>query len=130
MQPFRVVTIGPGKDRSAGAGPIVESVAVYEFSFERREKVFTFQVRNTTADVLEFEFVIPNANYELSNLVFNGSGQGAELDQVANAAGLFDITVSGVLLAFQSVGGQQPNGFFGAITPTSDLPETRCSSNG
>ena len=43
----------------------------------------------STADVLEFEFVIPNANYELSNLVFNGSGQGAELDQVANAAGLF-----------------------------------------
>ena len=92
--------------------------------------VFTFQVRNTTADVLEFEFVIPNANYELSNLVFNGSGQGVELDQVANAAGLFDITVSGVLPAFQSVGGQQPNGLSGAITPTSDQPETRCSSNG
>ena len=43
-------------------------------SFQASPWTFTFQVRNTTGNPLDFEFVIPDANYELTNLVFNGNG--------------------------------------------------------
>ena len=85
-------------------------------------------IRNTTSEVVDFEFVIPNANYELSNLQFNGNGQQIELAQAANADGTFDIRISGTIPPFQSVGGQQPNGFGGALTPTSGDPQILCSS--
>ena len=99
-------------------------------SFQAAPWTFTFQIRNTTAGALDFEFLVPNANYELTNLVFNGSGQNLSLDQNQNADGTYDITVSGTLPAFQSVGGQQPNGFQGAINPTNNQPETRCAIEG
>ena len=95
-------------------------------SFQAAPWTFTFQVRNTTGDLLDFEFVIPNANYELTNLVFNGSGQNVVLDQSVNADGTYDIVISGTLPAYQSVGGQQPNGFQGAFTPTNGEPHTLC----
>ena len=76
---------------------------------------------------MDFEFVIPDANYELTNLVFNGSGQNVVLVQTANADGTNDIVISGTLPAYQSLGGQQPNGFQGAINPTNGDPQVLCN---
>ena len=58
-------------------------------SFQASPWTFTFQVRNTTGNPLDFEFVIPDANYELTNLVFNGNGQNVVLDQTANSCLLY-----------------------------------------
>ena len=73
----------------------------------------------------DFEFVIPSTNYQLDNLVFNGSGQNVTLTQVPTDTGAV-IVITGTVPAYQSVGGQQPNGFNGQLTPTSDQPYITC----
>ena len=95
-------------------------------SFQAGPWSFTFQVRNSTPAPLDFEFVIPDANYELTNLVLNGSSQDVALSQAQNADGTYDITLAGTLPAWQSVGGQQPNGFNGQISPTNSELQTNC----
>ena len=95
-------------------------------SFGQGPWFFQFQIRNSSAEQTDFEFLIPSANYELTNLQFNGSGQSLELVQTPNGDGTWDITLTGTVPGFQSVGGQQPNGFNGAITPTSDDPAVSC----
>lgn len=96
-------------------------------SFLHAPWTFTFQVRNKTSAPLDFQFVIPDANYKIDNLKFNGSSQNVVLDQVANGDGTYTITVEGELPAWKSVGGQQSNGFKGKITPTSGEPFVRCA---
>ena len=96
-------------------------------SFQQAPYTFTFQIRNTTSGPLDFEFLIPDASYELTNLVLNGSGQNVVVDQTYADSDLFDITISGTVPAYQSVGGQQPNGFSGALNPTSGSPLIRCA---
>jgi len=120
-----LAALAPPSGPTVSSLPVCSTIAVD--SFLQAPWAFTFQIRNTTSGPLDFEFVIPDANYELTNLVFNGSGQSVALDQVLNADGAYDITVTGTLPAFQSVGGQQPNGFQGATTPTSATPIVRCS---
>ena len=117
-----------GSGSSSGGLPPCSTLAVD--SFQAGPWTFTFQVRNTTSTALAFEFVIPDANYELTNLVFNGSSQDVKLVQVQNPDGTHEITISGTLPPFQSVGGQQPNGFQGAITPTNGTPQTNCGEPG
>ena len=112
------------EDNGGGSLPACSLIVVD--SFQAAPWTFTFQIRNTTSGALDFEFVIPDANYELTNLVFNGSGQNVTLSQTQSADGTYDITVSGTVPAFQSVGGQQPNGFQGAISPTNGTPEVNC----
>lgn len=121
-----IVTVN-ASDGSGSGGELPPCSLVVVDSFIQAPWTFTFQVRNTTSESLDFEFVIPDANYELSNLVFNGSSQSVSLSQTANGDGTFDIVVSGVLPPFQSVGGQQPNGFQGALNPTSGPPQTNCA---
>ena len=59
-------------------------------SFQAAPWTFTCLIRNTTSGPLDFEFVVPDASYELTNLVFNGSGQNVALLQTRNADGTYD----------------------------------------
>ena len=86
-------------------------------SFIAQPWTFTFQIRNSTSEDRQFEFRIPDANYELTNLQLNGSTQDVTVRQSGN-----DILIGGILPAYQSVGGQQPNGFLGAIAATNGTP--------
>lgn len=74
----------------------------------------------------DFELIIDNANYQLTNLVFNGSGRNVALTQTANPDGSYRININGSIPAYQSVGGQQPNGFNGSLTPMSATPLIQC----
>ena len=122
------VTVTAGGTGTSGSLPVCSLLVVD--SFQAAPWSFTFQVRNSTSAPLDFEFVIPDANYELTNLVLNGSSQGVSLSQAQNADGTYDITLVGTLPAWQSVGGQQPNGFNGQISPTNGEPQTNCASPG
>lgn len=104
--------------------PPCSSIAVD--SFQQSGYTWAFQLRNTTAQTLIFQFVVPSTNYQLTNLVFSGSGQNMTLQQTTNGDGTSEITVSGSVPAYQSAGGQQPNGFNGQLNPTSGVPFTRC----
>lgn len=104
--------------------PLCSTIAVD--SFQQSSYTWAFQLRNTTAQTLTFQLVIPSANYQLTNLVFSGSGQNMTLTQADNGDGTFELTVSGSVPAYQSAGGQQPNGFSGRLNPTSGQPFTRC----
>ena len=87
---------------------------------------FTFQIRNATPQSRDFEFEIPDANYTLDNLQFNGSGQNLNLDQTNNPDGTTTITINGTVPPYQSVGAQQPNGFGGTLNPTNGPPTIYC----
>ena len=124
------VTVVTGDDPGEAPGSLPPCSSLAVDSFGAGPWFFTFQIRNTTSGPLDFEFVIPDANYQLTNLVFNGSSQNVTLDQTQDADGTYVITVAGTLPAFQSVGGQQPNGFEGALNPTNGTPETNCAPPG
>ncbi len=99
---------------------VFDSFGAYAWSFQ-------FQIRNASSEAQDFSFVIPDANYELDNLIFNGSGQDLELTQTPNGDGTFEIVLTGSVPAYQSVGGQQPNGFGGAISPSNGEPVVYCN---
>ena len=77
-------------------------------------------------DALSFEFVIPDANYALDNLVLNGSVSNVEYSFEIDPDGSHRHTVAGLVPPYQSVGGYQPNGFGGQLQPDSAVPSLRC----
>ncbi len=92
-------------------------------SFLALPYTFTFQVRNASSTVQRFEFVVPDVNYDLGALVFNGSADDVTLVEADGS-----VIVAGTLPAYASVGGIVPNGWFGTFWPTNGEPYVLCGS--
>ncbi len=120
-------TAPPTTSPSTTVSTTVEPVACEHMeidSFLTAPYTFTFQVRNTTGNAVDFEFIIPDVNYELTALNFNGDGQNLELIQNGT-----DIVITGTVPAWKTVGGQQNNGFGGELVPTQGTPIVTCDQN-
>ncbi len=136
QMPFDNVDMGGGDDggddgetgNTGNTTPVVNACDELVIdSFGANPWSFQFQIRNTTSTSQGFTFLIPDANYSIDNLVLNGSGENVEMTNIANGDGTYDIVLTGSVPAYQSVGGQQPNGFGGDISPSNGEPVVGCN---
>ena len=88
-------------------------------SFLVQPYTFTFAIRNTTSEARRFELRIPDTNFELVNVKYSG-GHDVTLVQDGN-----DWVITGTIDAYQTVQGQQPNGFNGTLDPVHGDPILR-----
>ena len=121
-----------GDDDDDGGGAIVPIStptlpACDLIEFKQNSKNLTFQLRNTTSEALDFEMVIPGANYEIDTLALNASTENVSLSQIDNGDGTFTITMSGEISARKTIGGNQSNAPKGKFKPTSGEPFFRCA---
>lgn len=124
------VSVDPGTDPDPvptpdpePVGPVLEACDdVVIDSFLALPWTFTFQVRNTTSSVKAFEFHVPDTNYDLAALIFNGSADDVTLTEVDGG-----VVIAGTLPAWQSVGGIVPNGFTGSLWPSNGEPYVLCA---
>ena len=117
-------------DGDGGIVPISTTPAVPAcdlIEFEPSSNNLTFKLRNTTSSALDFELVIPDANYEASNMAFNGNVENISLSDTENSDGSFTITMRGEIPAGETIGGNNRNAPTGKFTPATGEPFFRCA---